>query len=66
MACSCVSWQSDPAGEIFAASIDLTLSDSDICQPDLVYVPAYEETFTHPDFPDLRIKLDVLWGKGRF
>lgn len=32
-------WQEDPKGKILCAPIDLTLSETDVIQPDLVYVP---------------------------
>lgn len=32
-------WEQDPQGEILAAPIVLTLSDTNVMQPDLVYVP---------------------------
>jgi Uma2 family endonuclease len=32
-------WERDPDGEIFCAPVDLTLSDTNVVQPDLVYVP---------------------------
>ncbi|NMB13334.1 MAG: Uma2 family endonuclease [Firmicutes bacterium] len=32
-------WEKDPDGEIFSAPIDLTLSNTNVIQPDLVYIP---------------------------
>jgi len=29
----------DPAGEVFVAPVDVTLSDTDVVQPDLIYIP---------------------------
>ncbi|NLJ25102.1 MAG: Uma2 family endonuclease [Firmicutes bacterium] len=33
-------WETDPGAEVFNAPIDLTLSDTNVVQPDLVYVPS--------------------------
>lgn len=36
-------WERDPAGEVFDAPIDVTLSDTCVLQPDLAYVPGGSE-----------------------